>query len=44
MSSMGCGPDEAMDILIRQSQQQNIKLRELAAELVQNTARRGSVH
>jgi GAF domain-containing protein len=44
MSSMGCGADEAMDILIRQSQQQNIKLRELAAELVQNTARRGSVH
>jgi GAF domain-containing protein len=43
MSSMGCGPDEAMDILIRQSQQQNIKLRELAAELVQNTARRGRV-
>lgn len=43
MSSMGCGPDEAMEMLIRQSQEQNIKLRDLAVELVQNTARRGRV-
>ena len=39
MGSMGCGPDEAMDVLIQQSQQQNVKVREIAAELVRNTAR-----
>ena len=36
MSTMRCGADEAMQLLIRQSQDQNIKLRELAAELVRN--------
>jgi len=39
MSSLGCGPDEAIKVLIRQSQEQNVKLRELAAELVRNAAR-----
>jgi len=40
MNSVGCGPDEAIQILIRQSQDQNVKLRELAAELVRNADRR----
>ena len=39
MSTMGCSPDEAIEVLVSQSQRQNIKLRELAAELVRNTAR-----
>ena len=42
MGAMGCGPDEAMQILIRQSQEQNIKLRQIAEELVRSTARRNS--
>jgi len=44
MSTMGCGPDEAMQVLVRQSQEQNIKVRQLAAELVENAARRGHTH
>ena len=40
MSSVGCGPDEAIKILIRQSQEQNVKLRDLADELVRNASRR----
>jgi GAF domain-containing protein len=39
MSTMGCDPDEAMQILIRQSQEQNIKVRDLAGELVRNATR-----
>jgi GAF domain-containing protein len=39
MSTMRCSADEAMQLLIRQSQDQNIKLRELAAELVRNASR-----
>jgi GAF domain-containing protein len=42
MSTMRCGPDEAMQLLIRQSQDQNIKLRELASELVRKTQRHSS--
>jgi GAF domain-containing protein len=40
MSSTGCDPDDAMQMLIRQSQEQNIKLRELADELVRAASRR----
>jgi AmiR/NasT family two-component response regulator len=40
MSAMGCDPDEAMQVIIRQSQEQNIKVRDLAAELVRNAQRR----
>jgi GAF domain-containing protein len=39
MRTLGCGPDEAIEVLVRQSQHQNIKLRDIAAELVANTAR-----
>ena len=39
MASMGCGPDEAMQVLIRQSQSENIKVRELAAQIVRNATR-----
>ena len=40
MSSMRCTADEAMHVLIRQSQDQNIKVRELAAEIVRNASHR----
>jgi GAF domain-containing protein len=40
MNSMQCGPDEAIRILIQQSQDQNVKLRELAEEIVRNADRR----
>jgi len=40
MTTIGCGPDEAMQALIRQSQEQNIKVRDLAAEIVRNASRR----
>jgi GAF domain-containing protein len=40
MGSMGCGPEEAIRVLITQSQQQNIKLRDLAEELVRTTSKR----
>lgn len=39
MSAMGCDPDEAMQVIIRQSQDQNIKVRDIAAELVRNAKR-----
>jgi len=39
MANTGCDADEAMHLLIRQSQDQNIKLRELASEIVRNTSR-----
>ncbi len=39
MATMSCDADAAMQLLIRQSQDQNIKLRELAAEIVRNTSR-----
>jgi GAF domain-containing protein len=42
MSSMGCGADEAMQVLIHQSQEQNIKLRDLAEELVRNASRQSN--
>ena len=40
MSSMRCDPGTAMRMLIEQSQDQNVKLRELAEELVRNIERR----
>ena len=40
MSSMRCTADEAINVLIRQSQDQNIKLRDLAAEIVRNASHR----
>jgi AmiR/NasT family two-component response regulator len=42
MSTTRCNADEAMQLLIRQSQDQNIKLRELAAEIVRNASRDSS--
>jgi GAF domain-containing protein len=41
MRSVGCGPEQAMQMLIRQSQDENIKLRDVAAQLVKDTARGG---
>jgi GAF domain-containing protein len=38
MSTLRCGSEQAMQVLIGQSQQQNIKLRDLAVEIVRNTA------
>ena len=40
MSHHGLQPDEAFELLTRQSQQQNVKFREIAEELVRNSARR----
>ena len=40
ISTMAVDADEAMQVLIRQSQDQNIKLRDLAVEIVQNASRR----
>jgi len=40
MANMRCDPDEAMAVLVRQSQHQNVKLRDIAAEIVANVARR----
>jgi len=40
MTTVGCGPDEAIQVLIRQSQEQNIKVRDLAEEIVRNASRR----
>jgi len=34
MAATGCDPDTAFDTLVRQSQHENRKLREIAAELV----------
>lgn len=40
MSSTGCTDDEAFEQLVRQSQHENLKLRAIAAEIVQRTQRR----
>jgi GAF domain-containing protein len=42
MNAMGCGPDEAFDTLVKQSQQENRKLREVAADIVARAQRRRS--
>jgi GAF domain-containing protein len=42
MNSMGCGPDEAFDILVKQSQHENRKLRDIAIEIVDRTPRQRS--
>lgn len=39
MAAQGCTPDEAMQQLIRQSQHENIKVRDLAAEIVRRVRR-----
>jgi hypothetical protein len=38
MGRLGCGPDEAFAALVRRSQRENIKLRVIAARLVEQTA------
>jgi GAF domain-containing protein len=40
ISTMAVDAEEAMQVLIRQSQNQNIKLRDLAIEIVRNASRR----
>jgi GAF domain-containing protein len=40
MATSGCSPDEAFNLLREQSQSQNIKLRDIAAELVERQQRR----
>ena len=42
MNAMGCGPEEAFDVLVKQSQQENRKLRDIAVEIVDRTPRRRS--
>jgi len=39
MSTMNCSEDEAMRVLISQSQNENIKVRDLATEIVRNASR-----
>jgi len=39
MGTVGCGPDEAFERLVQQSQHENVKVRELAEELVRRCAR-----
>ena len=34
-AATGCGPDEAHDLLIQQSQHENRRVREIAAEIVE---------
>ena len=41
MSTSGCTPDQAMDLLVQQSQHQNVKLRDIAREIVDNAMRKG---
>lgn len=41
MGTSGCSADEAMSLLVQQSQHQNIKLRDIAREIVDNAMRRG---
>ncbi len=41
ISTSGCTEDEAMELLVQQSQHQNVKLREIAREIVDNAMRRG---
>ena len=40
MAQQGCGPDEAFDLLRRASQRTNVKVRDLAAQIVDHVARR----
>lgn len=40
MNTMRCGPAEAFDVLVKQSQQENRKLRDIAAEIVERVERR----
>jgi GAF domain-containing protein len=40
MSSMGCSPDKAFDTLVEQSQAENRKLRDVAADIVAQAQRR----
>jgi GAF domain-containing protein len=42
MNAIGCGPDEAFDTLVKQSQQENRKLRDVAADIVARAQRRRS--
>jgi GAF domain-containing protein len=42
MASMGCAPDEAFDTLAQQSQAENRKLRDVAADIVAQAQRRRS--
>ena len=42
MNAIGCGPDEAFDALVKQSQQENRKLRDIAADIVARAQRRRS--
>jgi GAF domain-containing protein len=42
MSSLGCGPDEAFQTLVSQSQAENRKLRDVAADIVAQAQRRRS--
>lgn len=44
MSSTHCGADEAFRLLVQQSQHENRKLNEIAAELVALAQRKGTVH
>lgn len=39
---MGCGPDEAFDTFVTQSEHENRKLRDVAAEIVARAQRRRS--
>jgi hypothetical protein len=38
MAQQGCGPEEAFDLLRRASQRTNVKLSELAAQIVEQVA------
>jgi ANTAR domain len=38
MAQQGCGPDEAFDLLRRASQRTNVKVHELAAQMVGHVA------
>jgi GAF domain-containing protein len=42
MNTTGCGPDEAFDVLVKQSQHANRKLRDIAADIVARAQRRRS--
>ena len=42
MAQQGCGPDEAFDVLRRASQQANVKLHVLAAQIVEHVAASGN--
>jgi GAF domain-containing protein len=40
MGAQRCGPDEAFELLIRASQRENVKLRDIARRIVEDAARR----